>query len=76
MDFVPYEGGPLRSGHDLKRWMFALAMAVDLLAGAWVLAVFVPTPNTISLGKASGTASTTTGVCDFAGADGTLLQAA
>ena len=42
MDFMPYEGAPLKVERDSERLSFALAIGAGIVAGAWRLGAFTP----------------------------------
>jgi hypothetical protein len=52
VDFMPYEGAPLESGHDLKHSLLALSIGAAILVGAWAVAAFTPVSTTSSVSEA------------------------
>jgi hypothetical protein len=42
VDFMPYEGGPLKTGRERERSILALSLGAVILLGAWVLSDVAP----------------------------------
>jgi hypothetical protein len=49
VDFVPYEGAPLKGGRDLKGLILALAIGAAMLVGTWALAASAQSSITTSV---------------------------
>ena len=69
MDFMPYEGTPLKGGHDRERLLLALAIGAVLLMGAWGLAAVTPASSRSSSGDAKMSAPSTPVAANIAVSD-------
>jgi hypothetical protein len=72
MDFVPYEGAPLKGERDLKGLILAVAIGAAMLLGTWALAGSAQASSTTSVVTARVNAPSTMVVDNVAVSDSDL----